>query len=248
MAIFSTTTTHAAPVANSVANASLEERLTFLRKVYALFGGSMIVWMGTALAITKSEAMLGFAISVLPSGFLGLILLIGAMFLLIRLTASAQAPINYLGLALFSILEGFLTAPIIYMALQTTGGAETSLLNPANVVTQAFILTSCVFGGLTTYALTTKKDFSAMKGALWMGFAILFGMAILGFFGVGGSIVSGWGYSLAWVILMGGFVLYDTQNIMRRFPANAAALAACTLLIDFIIMFKHILMLLSRRD
>ena len=43
-------------------------------------------------------------------------------------------------------------------------------------------------------------------------------------------------------------VLYDTQNIMKRYPSNMAAAAAATLMIDFIIMFQRILMLLSRRD
>jgi len=81
-----------------------------------------------------------------------------------------------------------------------------------------------------------------------MGFFLLFGLAILAMFGIGESMQMGWGISVAWVLLMGGFVLYDTQNIMKRYPSNMAATAAATLMIDFIIMFKHILLLLSRRD
>ena len=104
------------------------------------------------------------------------------------------------------------------------------------------------FADETGYALTTKRDFLWLRGALWMGFFGLMAIAVMSMFGMGGGLVSGWGFSAAFVVLMGGFVLYDTQNIMKRYPENMAAAAAATLLIDFIIMFQRILMLLSRRD
>jgi FtsH-binding integral membrane protein len=247
-------------VAGSVINADPATRIAFLRKVYTLFSGAMVVWMGTTLLVTFNEALLARAIGIMSGGFIGLILLMGAMFFLLRLTSSAGAGISLLGLGLFGILEGFLTAPLVYIALVQSSGAEMTvldgsiLLDPAmlasgsNIVTQAFGLTLAVFGGLSTYALTTKRDFLWLRGALWMGFFGLFAIVIMSFFGIGGGLVSGWGFSAAFVVLMGGFVLYDTQNIMKRYPENMAAAAAATLLIDFIIMFKHILMLLMRRD
>lgn len=116
------------------------------------------------------------------------------------------------------------------------------------IVTQAFALTCAVFGGLSFYALTTKRDFLWMRGALYMGLFVLIAIAILSAFGIGSGIVGGWGYPLAFVILMGGFVLYDTQNIMKRYPPNKAAAAAATLLFDFVIMFQYMLMLFMRRN
>jgi len=244
----------------SVINADPATRIAFLRKVYTLFSGAMVVWMGTTLLVTFNEALLAKAIGLMSGGFLGFILLMGAMFFLLRLTANAGTGISLLGLGLFGVLEGFLTAPLVYIALAQSSGAEMILLDgsvqldPAmlasgsNIVTQAFGLTLAVFGGLSTYALTTKRDFLWMRGALWMGFFALMAIVVMSFFGIGGGLVSGWGFSAAFVVLMGGFVLYDTQNIMKRYPENMAAAAAATLLIDFIIMFKHILMLLMRRD
>ena len=49
-------------------------------------------------------------------------------------------------------------------------------------------------------------------------------------------------------MLMAGFVLYDTSNIMRRYPVNAAVPAAIAIFLDVVIMFKHMLLLLSNRD
>ena len=245
MAFFAST---AQAVSNSAANDTLEQRLAFLRKVYTLFSCSMVLWMGSALWVSTNDKMLNLVMSIFGNGFIGLIVFMAALFGLLHLTRSANAPINYIGLGLFSLLEGFITAPLIKYSLMVTGGEGLAMTDPSNVVLQAFVLTGMVFGGLTTYALTTKRDFSFLRGALWMGFFLLFGLAILAMFGIGESMQMGWGISVAWVLLMGGFVLYDTQNIMKRYPSNMAATAAATLMIDFIIMFKHILLLLSRRD
>lgn len=241
----------------AVAYADTQTRLGFLRKVYTIFGGAMVVWMGTTLAITMTPSLMEFTLPLMGSGFLGFLLLMGAMFLLLRMTANSF-PLNLVGIGLFAVLEGFLTAPLVYLGLASGNPEAMNLLEQGQftssilsqgggIVTQAFVLTASVFGGLTAYALTTKRDFLWMRGALWMGFFGLMAIVILSFFGIGGGIVGSWGFSLAFVILMGGFVLYDTQNIMKRYPENMAVAAAATLLIDFIIMFKHILILLMNR-
>lgn len=251
---------HAQAAADSVYYADTGTRLAFLRKVYTLFSAAMVVWMGTTLLVTFNESLLSVSLGMMSGGFLGFILLMGVMFLLLRLTATAGTGISLLGLGLFGVLEGFLTAPLVYIATAASNSEEilmegnraiidsSMLLSANSVVMQAFALTCAVFGGLTVYALTTKRDFLWMRGALYMGFFALMAIVVLSFFGIGENLVTGWGMSAAFVLLMGGFVLYDTQNIMKRYPEHMAAAAAATLLIDFIIMFKHILMLLMNRD
>jgi len=244
------------PLTGSVAQADPLTRIAFLRKVYALFGGAMAIWMGTSYLVATHEGLLNMAFGIMSFGFIGFIVLMAAMFFLLRLTSSRGNAMSMFGLGAFGVLEGFLTAPLIYIASasQVASDALTSdqihtlaLNDTGSIVTQAFALTCAVFGGLSFYALTTKRDFSWMRGALWMGFFGLMAVGILGMLGVGGGF-SNWGMSMAFVILMGGFVLYDTQNILRRYPENMAASAAATLLIDFVIMFQHILMLLMRRN
>ncbi len=245
--------------AGSVAYADTPTRLAFLRKVYTLFSGAMVTWMGTTLLVTFNEGLLKSALNLMGGGFLGFILLMGAMFLLLRMTASAGTAASLLGLGLFGVLEGFLTAPLVYIALCQGNTLAIEALNNGvlvpdtlsmgtGIVTQAFALTCAVFGGLSFYALTTKRDFLWLRGALYMGFFALMAIAVLSYFGIGSGLVSGWGFPLAFVVLMGGFVLYDTQNIMKRYPPNMAATAAATLLIDFVLMFQYILMLFMRRD
>ena len=112
---------------------------------------------------------------------------------------------------------------------------------------QAFVLTLTVFGALTAYVLTTKKDFSFMRGALAIGLGLAIGISIFAMFGAGFAIdlVSGTGWSIAMVLLFGGYMLYDTSNILHRYPANMAATAAAMLFYDFVIMFIHMLRLVA---
>lgn len=243
--------------AQPVAYADTPTRLAFLRKVYAIFGASMVLWMGTTLVVATTPSLMAVTMPLMMGGFLGFMLIMAAMFLLLRLTAN-NYPMNVVGIGLFSVLEGFLTAPLVYLALAKGNEVAMAALaqgefvegifnQGGGIVTQAFVITAAVFTGLTAYALTTKRDFLWLRGALWMGFFALVGIMILSFFGIGGGLM-GWGFSLAWVVLMGGFVLYDTQNILKRYPENMAVAGAATLLVDFIIMFKHILLMLMRRD
>lgn len=260
------TTTHPAGYAEAVAVAYTDTatRLAFLRRVYTLFAGSVVVWAGTSLYAVSNEALLLKLLTLLGGNpLITLVVLLGVMFLLPRVVAKGP-PVNYVALGVFGVIQGLLTAPLIFFALYQaadpavreatdlaisngTLGTTQLLQNGVGLLSSAFGLTAIVFGGLSAYAITTKRDFSFMRGALWMIFWVMFGIGALAMFGIGQSFVLGWGWSAAWVLLMGGFVLYDTQNIMKRYPANQAALAAAVLLANFVIMFKNILFLLSRR-
>lgn len=244
-----------------VAYADSITRMAFLRKVYTLLSGSMLLWMGTALFVVFNESLMSSVLGFSGGGFTVFIVFIGAQFLLLRFMAKAGNTMSLVGLGMYGVLMGVFTAPLIYIAMVRQAGlslydaaGNLAAVNPemlasgGSVVTQAFVLTSAIFGGLTLYALTTKRDFSMWRGALMMMFWGMFAIAALGFFGIGGGFATSSLFSFAFVVLMGGFVLYDTQNIMKRFPSNMAALAAATLLLDFILMFKYLLMLLMNRD
>ncbi len=214
---------------------SVPERLAFLRKVYALFSLAIVVFAGTTWACC-SEAALQMVAPIYSRGIIGPLLLMVVVGAFMRMGAS-RYPLNLFALFGFAVFEGVLTGPLVYF-YQATRGAE--------VVAQAAVLTGVVFAGLTLYALTSKRDFSFLRGAVWTCLWLLIGMGIVGM--LFGLDVFGWGWSAAWVLLMAGFVLYDTSNIMRHYPTNMAAAAAMALFFDFVVMFKHILRLVASRD
>lgn len=229
--------------------------MAFIRKVYALFSGSMLVWAGTTAFAMSSDAVLNGFLSVIGTSFIGWMLLMAGLFMILRLTAKSF-PLNVVGLGVFALLEGLITAPFILLVTGSVGinaatGSYEAVVtaDTLSLTLQAFALTATVFGSITAYVLTTKKDFSFMRGALALGFGLLFGLIVVSFFWAGAAnIVGGTGFAAAMVALFAGFMLYDTSNIVHRYSANQAASAAANLLLNFVMMFRYILILLSSRD
>ena len=214
------------------------ERLVFLRKVYSLLGAALVLFAGSAWFFATNEAALeGIVAPIARMGWIGIIVLMAGLFLVLRMTA-ARFPINLIGLGTFAVLEGLLTAPILYMVGMGPEGST--------IIAQAGVITGVTFGGLTLYTLTTKRDFSWMGAGLYVGFFLLIGIALLSM--IFGFNISQIGLSAGFCLLMAGFTIYDTSNIMRRYPTDMAAAAAATLLLDIAILFKHVLILLSSRD
>ncbi|MFQ5843917.1 MAG: Bax inhibitor-1 family protein [Planctomycetota bacterium] len=210
-------------------DAAVNERLGFLRRTY----GALLVQLCLTGAATSVVVKANL---VTPSTWPIVLIggLIGILFVVPRLIQpSASKATQWMGAGLVIGFFGFSLAPLVLVA-------------PPGVLLQAFILTAAAFTGLTLYVVTTRKDFSAWGGALWMIFLVLFGIGVLAMFG--GFALGNW-YSIAIVLLFSGFILYDTSNILHRFPVNAHMAASVTLLIDFVILFKYIaILLMSARD
>jgi modulator of FtsH protease len=146
----------------------------------------------------------------LPS-WMYLVSVIGAMvmgiFVLPR-TANSSSGIGVifaitglLGLGLGSILTMYLALP---------RGPE--------IIATAFAGTGLIFLGLSGYALTSKRDFSFMGGFLFAGIMVVFMAAIANIFlampalslAVSGGII----------LLMSGFILFDTSRIINGGETN----------------------------
>ncbi|MCH2100571.1 MAG: Bax inhibitor-1 family protein [Planctomycetes bacterium] len=221
-----------APGQVSVAQESVPARMAFIRKVYALFGGAMIVWMGTAALVASSEE-LALSVAGWFGGGLGMILFLALAFGILRVT-SKSFPLNIVGLAVFALLYGLITGPTVYLYASAYGGYA--------IVAKAFILAASIFGGLTAYVLVTKKDFSFMGAGLSIALFSALGLILVSmFFGIGSTFVASTGFAWAMVLLFAGYTVYDTSNIVRRYPANMAATAAASIFADFVLMFLYLL-------
>lgn len=87
----------------------------------------------------------------------------------------------------------------------------------------AFAGTAAIFGALTVYAMTTKRDLSFMRGFLVVGTvaAVLAIVAVLLFNLPTFSVV----LSAALILLSGGWILYLTQSMVRGGEHNYIVLA-----------------------
>ena len=213
----------------TAAQASVEERMGFIRKVYALFFAATLFAIGGVGLGLSYEPLLMFAFE---HPFIMFFMMIGGV-----MGAQAVRHVRGLNLAAlfaFTTFTGVVISPAIAYYTQ---------LNPASIW-QAGLLTVGIFGGLTAYVFVSKRDFSFMRGMLMTGLIVVFLAVVLNLFIVGSSALS-FGISCAALLLFSGFVLYDTSNIIRRYPTNEYVAGALSLYLDAFNIFLALLRILN---
>lgn len=210
---------------------SLEERVAFIRKVYALF------FVGILFAV--GGVMLGFAfppmmIAAAQHPWIMLILMIGGV---MGAQAVRHVPgVNLAALFGFTTLTGVIISPLLYIVGKN---------NPASIF-QAGVLTVGIFGGLTAYVFLSNRDFSFLRGMVIVGLIVVVLAGLLNVLFVG-SLGLGFALAVATLLLFAGFVLYDTSNIIRRYPTNEYVSGALALYLDALNIFLALLRILNRR-
>lgn len=162
----------------------------------------------TLLSMTLLFSALTAAVSVyLRMPPMTYLLSIGAAFLLIWFALPRTAnSASGLGVV-FAItgLLGFALGPMLTMYL--------SLPNGPQIVATALGGTGVIFLGLSGYALTTKRDFSFLGGFLFVGLLVVLGAALLNIFLAVPALSLA--LSATIVMLMSGFILYDTSRMVN---------------------------------
>ncbi len=114
-------------------------------------------------------------------------------------------------------------------------------VNPSIVMT-ALGGTGVIFLGLSAYALTTRKDFSFMGGFLMVGLFVVLGAALLNIFmqmPVLFLVVNA-----AIILIMSGFILYETSSIIHGGETNYI-MATASIFLSLLNMFQALLHLLG---
>ena len=106
----------------------------------------------------------------------------------------------------------------------------------------AFATTAAVFGGLSIYALATRKDFSFLGGFLMVGGLVVLAGFIANVF-LGLSVLS-LAVSSGVVMLTAAGMLYSTSQLIHDGEANYIVIA-CSLFGDIWMMFLHLMNLMS---
>jgi FtsH-binding integral membrane protein len=213
----------------TAAEASVAERMGFVRKVYGLFFiATLFAIGGVALGFVFPPVMMAAA----RHPWIALIVLLGGVF---GAQAVRHVPgVNLLALFGFTTLTGVIISPAIWYF---------SLINPASIL-QAGVLTVGIFGGLTAYVFISQRDFSFLHGLMWTGLIVVVLAGFLNVLIVGSSAL-GFAVAAASLLLFSGFVLYDTSNIIRRYPTNEYVAGAMDLYLDAFNIFLALLRLMG---
>lgn len=167
-----------------------------------------------------------------PGVMLTLVGYFGLLFLTTKLRNSAWGLLSIFALTGFM---GLTLGPIISLYLH-------SFTNGSQLVMTALGGTGVIFLGLSGYALTTRKDFSFMRGFLLVGVLVAF-LAGLGaiFFTIPALSLA---VSAMFIVLMAGMILFQTSDIVHGGETNYI-MATISLYVSIYNLFLSLLQLLG---
>ena len=198
----------------------------FLKSTYQLFASSLLA--------ASAGAYIGLGmLSTIASWYWGLVILEFA--LLFALYAVKDKPgINLAVLFGFTFISGLTITPLLGSIFAMPGGAA--------IVAQAFLMTSVAFGGISMFALTTKKDYSFMGKMLFIAVIILVVASLANIFFQ--SPMLQLAVASIGALVFSAFILYDTQQIVQG-GFSTPIEAAIALYIDFLNLFVSLLQILG---
>ncbi|WWC72252.1 uncharacterized protein I206_106214 [Kwoniella pini CBS 10737] len=215
----------------NVIDCDTEIRLAFIRKVYSILFLQLVltsvVSLGMSFPVVSDFTKQNSWIIWIP--------LVGSMVSLFMVYWKRHHhPANLILLGIFTLFEA--------MSI----GFVTSMVE-GRIVLQALFLTLGVFAGLTLFTFQTKFDFSSFAPFLFVGIWGLITASLVQIFLPFNANVD-LGIACFSTLLFAGFVLYDTQQIMKRLSVDEAILGALTLYLDFLNLFLSILRILNNQN
>ncbi|PBP16427.1 transmembrane BAX inhibitor motif-containing protein [Diplocarpon rosae] len=216
----------------SVAEASIDLRMAFVRKVYAILSVQLIA---TAVLSSVSFFSDTYRSWIQSNQWMMWVSLFGAIeFMLLTFWKRKSYPTNLLFLSGFTAFEAYSVSVIVSFY-------------QSRIVLQAVLLTAGIFVALTIFACQSKYDFTSwapyLFGGLWA--LILFGF-MAAFFPRSSTtelVYSGFG-----ALIFSGYILVDTQLIMRHHHVEEEIAAAISLYLDIINLFLNILRILNSQQ
>ena len=216
----------------------------FIKQTYQLFAASLLAasagaYTGTAYLANSLVKMGANGHPAVAGWFWGLVILEFAL-LFGLIAAKKKEGLNLILLFAFTFVSGLTLTPMISSYLMLPGGAS--------IITEAFVLTTVAFGGLSVFAMNTKRNFSTMGKMLFITLIVIIVASLINIFTA--SPLFQLVIASISAILFSAFILYDTQNIIRG-NVETPVEAAVSLYLDFLNLFVSLLQILgifSNRD
>ncbi|CAE6996721.1 hypothetical protein P3342_000433 [Pyrenophora teres f. teres] len=215
-----------------VAEATLDIRMAFVRKVYAILTVQLLATAAVSFVSMTSETYKHFVqthqwplwVSLFGSfAFLGL-----------TFWKRKSYPTNLLFLGGFTAMEAYSISVIVSFT-------------ESKIVLQALFFTLGIFVALSLFACQSKYDFTSwvpyLFGTLWV--VVLFGF-MSAFFPYNSTVELGYGVICA--LIFSAYILVDTQMIMRHYHVEEEIAAAISLYLDIINLFLAILRILNSQN
>ncbi|NOR45806.1 MAG: BAX inhibitor (BI)-1/YccA family protein [Candidatus Delongbacteria bacterium] len=219
-----------------------EEQRRFMMKVYNWMSTALLVTALIAYFVSGSETMMRFMFGN-PMIFMGLF--IGELF-----------AVGYLAVAIKKMSAS--TATFVFMLYAALNGLTLSfifIVYTSAAISNAFFTTAAMFGAMSFYGYTTKKDLTSWGSFLFMGLIGIVIGSVVNIFWASSALY--WLVTYIGVIVFTGLTAYDTQKIKQMNiignegtdeDKKEAIMGALRLYLDFINLFLMLLRIFGRRD
>lgn len=213
----------------SVAEATVDIRNQFIRKVYTILTFQLLATAGVSSLTFFSTGYRSWIQS--HPGVVWASLIGSMVFMGLTYWKRKSYPTNLLFLSLFTLAEAYTISVIV------------SFYDTA-IVLNAVVLTGAIFVFLTLFACQTKYDFTSwmpyLFGTLWA--LVMFSFMYMFFpHSSTGELI----YGGVAALLFSAYILVDTQMVMRKHHVEEEIAAAISLYLDIINLFLAILRILN---
>ena len=252
---------NARPIEGAVATLGVSDRVSFLRRTYGLLGLALIAFAAITAGMLNymTETSLRFSKFAFQGQLnwllvLGLFMVVGVVAQKLAMSQTSRG-LQFLGLGVAVVAQALLLQPLLWVLMLKFGNTDTmfagNAIHPAlsgdasRILGEAVVITLAIFAGLTATVFLTKKDFSFMRGALTMAsfgmLGVIIASAIFGFHL--GVLFIGFG-----ILVLAGYILYQTSLVMSYFPPTAFVAAALMLFSTVATLFWYVLQLLMQMN
>ncbi|KAG6647573.1 hypothetical protein I3843_07G086500 [Carya illinoinensis] len=217
---------------------SPELRWAFIRKIYSIITIQLLATIAVAAVVVSVHPIAYFFVSTGAGLALYIVIIILPFLVLCPLFYYHQKhPLNYLLLGIFTVSLAF----VVGLTCAFTSG---------KIILESVILTAVVVVSLTLYTFWAARrghDFSFLGPFLFGAVLILIVYAMIQIlFPLGKISVTIYG-CLASLIFC-GYIIYDTDNLIKRYSYDEYIWAAVSLYLDIINLFLSILTIFRATD
>ncbi|KAL1550177.1 Protein LIFEGUARD 2 [Salvia divinorum] len=217
---------------------SPELRWSFIRKIYSIVSIQLLLTIAVAAVVITVHPISNFFTTTTAGLVLYILLVITPFIVLCPLYSYYRShPLNYILLALFTVSLAF----AVGLSCSYTNG---------KVILEAFVLTAVVVVSLTLYTFWAAKrgyDFNFLGPFLFGAIIILMLFGIIQIFFPMGKI-STMIYGGLGAIIFCGYIVYDTDNLIKRYGYDEYIWASIALYLDVINLFLSLLSVFRAAD
>lgn len=217
------------------ADARVGARVDFIRRVYSHVFGAILAFIALECVFLNVPAVTNTLVPLIGGHWWVAFI----AFMVVSWVAGSWANSGasqgkqYFGLALYVFAESIIFVPLLWIANNFYPGH--------NIIPTAGMITLVIWGGLTAMVFITKTDFSFLRGLLMLCTLGMLGLIICSWiFGFQLGLL----FTVFAIVLMSGFILYDTSNILHHYRTDQHVGAALALFASVATLLWHVIWLL----